>query len=135
MKIITKLLLSLHTDITKSTFTWFINLTLCGVVCAQPSFSKSQLVTDQMVYQDLKQSSVYYYIPFGYQLAVDASGKPDFSLIQMRYTGTRATADEGVSKFNNLVQFRVVIDPKQYGQVTTLRTALRKLYPNAELRP
>ncbi len=107
----------------------------CKTGIAQPSVALSQQVGEQRVYRDAKQGNVFYYMPFDYKLVTDASGKPEFSMTQMRYTGTRATADAGIAKYNNLLQFRVAIDPQQQQKIADLKTALRKIVPAAELRP
>jgi hypothetical protein len=52
----------------------------------------------------------------------------------MRYTGTTATGDNGVSKYHNLVQFRVGIAPDHVRQMNYLKAVLKKMYPRAELR-
>lgn len=100
----------------------------------QPVLSSVQVIQDQRVYQDMKQPDLFYYLPFDYKLVTGADGKPDFSLIQMRYTGTRAGGDAGAAKYNNLLQFRVALDPQQQKKVNELRIALKKIYPRAELR-
>ena len=68
-------------------------VSFCTGIHAQPSNASSQVIGDQRIYRDIKQGNLFYYIPFDYKLVTDASGKPEFSMIQMRYTGTRATAD------------------------------------------
>jgi hypothetical protein len=113
----------------------FCILIFCMDSKAQPSISSSQLIGEQRVYRDVKLANLFYYMPFDYKLVTDSKGKPEFSMIQMRYTGTRAGADAGVAKFNNLLQFKVSIDPQHQKKITELRTALRQTYPAAELRP
>lgn len=102
---------------------------------AQPSLSNSQLILEQRVYRDVKQTKLFYYIPFDYKLVTDASGKPEFSLVQMRYTGTRASGDAGAAKYNNLLQFHVAVDQSMQKKIADIKTTLRKTIPLAELRP
>jgi hypothetical protein len=101
---------------------------------AQPLNSTAIVFAGQTVFRDLKRSNLYYYIPFDYRLATDGAGKPDFALIEMRYTGSVASGDQGVSKYNNILQFRVTLDLSAQKNLGDLQTALRKAYPSAELR-
>ncbi|MBI5371978.1 MAG: hypothetical protein HZA79_08125 [Sphingobacteriales bacterium] len=102
---------------------------------AQPSLVSSQVILDQKIYRDVKLPGLFYYVPPDYKLMTDADGKPSFTLTQMRYTGTRSTGDAGIAKFNNLLQFRVVVDPSLQKKIADIRTLLRNTNPSAELRP
>ncbi|MBI3139908.1 MAG: hypothetical protein HYZ15_15125 [Sphingobacteriales bacterium] len=114
-------------------------LSCVGIFCttaeAQPSLVSSQVILDQKIYRDVKVPGLYYYVPADYKLMTDTDGKPSFTLTEMRYTGTRSTGDAGISKFNNLLQFRVVADPSLQRKMTEIRTLLRNTNPAAELRP
>ena len=102
---------------------------------SQPLFSSSQMMGNQKVYRDSKLVNVYYHLPIlNYILATDEKGKPDFSLIEMRYTGTKATGDEGVARYNNLLQFRIILDMSQQNKIAELKSELMKISPSAELR-
>lgn len=101
---------------------------------SQPLFSSSQMIGDQKVYRDKIHANLYYYLPLDYRLVKDANGKPDFSLTEMRYTGTKATGDEGVVKYHNLCQFRIAVDISQEQNVAVLRNKLRSVFPSAELK-
>lgn len=101
---------------------------------AQPSITASQLIAGQQVFSDIKKTNLYYFIPYGYSLVTDSKGKPDFSLVQMRYTGTKAAGDAGKIKYNNRLQFRIAISKEDQQKITLLKTELKKKYPTAELR-
>jgi hypothetical protein len=102
---------------------------------AQPVVGSMFTVNEQAIYKDAVKNNVYYYIPPAYQLATDAEGKPDFTLTQLRYTGTQATGDVGVKKFHNRLQFRIVIDTETYKKFNALKIALKKINTNAILQP
>lgn len=102
---------------------------------SQPLFSSSQMIGNQIVYRDSKLVNVYYHLPvLNYILATDEKGKPDFSLIEMRYTGTKATGDEGAARFNNRLQFRITLDMSQQHKIAELKSELMKISPSVELR-
>lgn len=118
---------------------YIISLAFCMAVCggsakAQPVLSSVQVIQGHRVYRDMKQPVLFYYLPFDYKLVTAPDGKPEFSLLQMRYTGTRAGGDAGSAKYNNLLQFRVALDQQQQTKVADLKTALKQKYPGAELR-
>jgi hypothetical protein len=104
-------------------------------ISAQPALSLSQEVAGITVFRDAKKSNLFYYMPFDYKLVTSPEGRPEFSLVQMRYTGTRATDDAGAIKYHNLLQFRVAVDPTQNQKVNAIKTELKKTNSTAELRP
>jgi hypothetical protein len=101
---------------------------------AQPSVSSSFVVNEQKIFRDAVKTNIYYCMPSDYKLAADANGKPEFTLTQMRYTGTQATGDAGKIKYNNLLQFKIVADIQQQKKTEELKTELRKTDAQAELR-
>lgn len=107
---------------------------LSPAVRAQPRLAGSIVLEGEKLYPDQKNSRLWYYMPPAYQLLQDAEGRPYFTLLQMRYTGTSGTGDAGKSRYSNLVQFRVGVDTGYQRRVVRLRTALRLQYPGAELR-
>jgi hypothetical protein len=114
---------------------WLL-LILCftNIALAQPSFQSSLLIEEQAIFKDAKNPNLYYYKPLDYTLATNAEGKPDFSMIQMRYTGTQATGDAGKQKFNNLLQFKIVLDLPQQKKINRIKTILLKNNPTAQLQ-
>ncbi len=102
---------------------------------AQPSLASVQIIADQKIYRDVKQPNTFYYMPADFRLVTNAAGKPEFSLLQMRYTGTRAAGDENIIKYNNLLQFHVSVDFSSYlKKIAEVRTALQKIYPAVEMK-
>jgi hypothetical protein len=99
---------------------------------SQPSFY-SLIVNEQKVYRDAVKTNVYYYLPVDYKLATDINGRPEFKLTQMRYIGTQAAGDVGISKYNNLLQFKIIADIQQQKKRDELKTELRKINTQAEL--
>jgi len=108
-----------------------INVT---ITVAQPSFGSSFMLGDQKIFPDVKKNNLYYILPSDYKLATDASGKPVFTMMQMRYNGMASTGDAGVSKYNNILQFRVTTDLLQQKRLGDIRTELKKINATADLR-
>lgn len=104
-------------------------------VVAQPSLSSVETINGQKFYRDIKKANLYYYVPASYNLATASDGRPDLTLTKMRYTGTAAAGDAGVEKYNNLLQFRVSVDPESLRKINDAKTGFKKLHPSAELRP
>ncbi len=74
---------------------------------AQPDFAKKHLINDVLLYQDNKIRNLFYYAPYGLELVKDKNEKPDFKFLQMRYTGTRLSKDQGSHRFKSLLRFKV----------------------------
>jgi len=84
------------------------------------------------VYGDYKDASKYYYAPNKLQLHLESDGQPAFKLIQMRYTGTGGTGDQGEKRFMNIVQFTVKMKAHDN---EILKQIQRELGRRVELRP
>lgn len=109
-------------------------LYLYHTATAQPSVQSATIINGQKIFKDSKKPNVYYHLPVDYKLAADASGKPFFSLIQMRYAGTHKTADAGIIKYNNLVQFKISADGAHQKKIQETAVELKRTNPLAELR-
>ncbi len=105
-----------------------------SITIAQPSFGSSFMLGDQKIFPDVKRPNLYYILPSDYKLATDVSGKPYFTLMQMRYNGMASTGDAGISKYNNVLQFRVTTDLQQQKKMGDIKLALKKINAAAELR-
>ena len=62
---------------------------------------------EMAVYRDHSDQQLYYYTPGKINLASSIPGKPDVKFLQMRYSGSQATGDQGKFLFKSLLQFRV----------------------------
>ncbi len=106
--------------------TIFIAFTYNAVAIAQVDFAAKHVIDNVVLYQDSKNKNLFYYAPYGLQLVKDDEGKPDFKFIQMRYTGTRLTGDQGAYSFKSLLRFKVANDvPSQ-----TKRDSIKKVIKN-----
>jgi hypothetical protein len=115
-------------------FAFQLTIMIGGKLQAQPMSSSSLVVEGEKLYRDSKNRNLLYYLPPSYDLLYAADGRPPFTLIKMRYTGTAATGDKGVSKYHNLVQFRVGVAPDHVRQMNDLKVIIKRMYPLAELR-
>ena len=115
-------------------FIYLVTIVAGETLQAQPMSSSSLVVEGEKLYRDSKNNNLLYYLPPSYDLLYAADGRPPFTLIKMRYTGTVATGDKGVNKYHNLVQFRVGIAPDHVRQINDLKAVLKRMYPRAELR-
>lgn len=102
---------------------------------AQPLAFGYQLINECKIYSDVKARNIFYYEPTSYVLGTDNKGRPDFHLLQMRYTGTRASADNGTIKFNNILQFRIVADAMALQKVQSVRSVLQQHITDVVLKP
>src|SRR5690606_14815921 len=91
-------------------FLGLLSVQCAGKVYAFPDFSSRRIIQGIVVYQDAQLPHQYYYVPEGISVMHDAQGKPGFHFVQMRYTGSRARADQGNYRFKSLLQLRVGIE-------------------------
>lgn len=112
----------------------FVLIALCSlnVASAQPKTSSKRSMEGLDIYQDFHKSDTYYYAPGKLHLATENDGEPRFRLVQLRYTGTKATGDQGNTRFMNLVQFTIQMDLANKSQLDAISQQLGR---NAKLRP
>jgi hypothetical protein len=91
----------------KMNITLCLLLLICFPILAQPLAKPLLRYEEHTIYPDQQNDHLYYYSPANLQLATESDGQPRFQLLQMRYTGTAATGDQGETRFMNLVQFTV----------------------------
>ena len=91
-------------------FLGLLSIQCAGKAKAFPDFSSRRIIQGVAVYQDAQQPHQYYYVPGSIKVIHDARGKPDFRFVQMRYTGSKARADQGSYRFKSLLQLRVGIE-------------------------
>jgi len=101
----------------------------------QPDFSSYTELEGVRCFKDAKAAGIAYYSPGKLRMAVNAEGKPDFNLLQTRYTGSYLHGDQGTSRFSSIVRFRIVMDRLSQENYEKIR---QKLWPSGqrgELRP
>ena len=125
-------------DISRYRIVFLSNVLLIALIIvpmtgsSQALLSSKQEIEGVSIYSDAKNSNEYYYAPGKLGLFEDQAGKPEFKLIQMRYTGSGVTGNQGEKRFMNIVQFRIVMEQHKTSVLNKVRKALA---PKAELRP
>lgn len=80
---------------------------LSSCLYAQPTLNTKTKVNGLVVYQDFKDSTLFYYIPPEMKLKMEANGRPVFQFLAMRYTGTSCRDDQGEKSFMSVAQFTI----------------------------
>lgn len=101
-------------------------LLLTGFLHAQPIFSSQQEIGDLVLYQDFKDSSLYYYAPGKLNLGQKSNGTPDFQVLQMRYKGTNTHNDQDELRYLNVVQLRVQMERVNAQKLNKVKEQLPK---------
>lgn len=96
--------------------------------------ARKYVFDDFLVYRDAKVSRLFYYLPGDLRVAADNEGKPDFRLLLMRYTGTRAYDDQGTHRFRNLMQMKIIHAAAPGEKLQAVKQQLKTLHNNPELR-
>ena len=101
---------------------------------AQPDFSSKQIIKGTTVYRDIHNDNLFYYSPGKLKMVMDENQRPAFKFLQMRYTGTRATADQGAQRFNSLLKFKVSFENTSVEMLKTITRNLPVSNAHAKLR-
>jgi hypothetical protein len=85
---------------------------LCGIMyggsaCAILDVEYVGTVNEIKVYRDHNNADMYYYSPGRILLATNTQGAPEFKFLQMRYSGSAATGDQGEFRFKSILQVAV----------------------------
>ena len=104
-------------------------------VLAQPDLETGRQAGSLTVYGDDRRPGLYYYAPNGLILAELLPGQPDLHFLQMRYTGTMATGDQGNMGYRSLLQFRVVMPAIGAQELHAAERMLATKTGSVELRP
>jgi hypothetical protein len=102
---------------------------------AQPDFSSYTEFEGVRCYKDAKTTGIMYYAPGKLNMALSPEGKPDFNLLQTRYTGSYLRGDQGTSRFSSLVRFRIVMNRLSPEKYEKIRQKLWTSNQKGELRP
>lgn len=113
---------------------------LVGVAASRPALAVPDLssvrpVGSLRVIADHERPDVFYVVPADPALARRPDGRPDFSLVSLRYTGRSATADRGLVLHRTVLSLRLVLpahDPAELERVARLLAAGGR---RVELRP
>ncbi|MCI4670717.1 MAG: hypothetical protein MRZ79_21460 [Bacteroidia bacterium] len=88
------------------------------------------------IFQDFKDSSLYYYVPPPLQLKIEKSGRPSFQFLAMRYTGSSCRANEGGNEFLSVAQFTIQRPLADKNQIYQVERSLRQQTGNwVRLKP
>jgi hypothetical protein len=92
---------------------------------AVPDLRAGRLAGPLTVYPDDRRPGLFYAPPGELELAVDAEGRPDLHLLDLRYTGTVAGGDQGTAVFRSLLTFKVRMAGPTPEELRKAATALK----------
>lgn len=116
-----------------------IGFLLCFVLCSKPSYAVLDLeylnsFEEVRVYRDFNNHDQYYYSPGRIELSKNSIGKPEFKFLQMRYSGSAATGDQGKFLYKSILQLTVNFQGVNAEDLDAIRNYLG-LDPNILLSP
>lgn len=115
---------------------WIVTIFLVTAARArcEPVLASAKTFGGMTIYGDSKSSTTWYYAPGKLAIAQDKDNKPDISFLQMRYTGTAATGDQGQFRTRSILSFRVLMTSP--GSLSAARAAMRNARLNVrQLKP
>ena len=93
---------------------------------SQPVMNNKERINNLDIFPDLKKKNVYYLPPGDLYLASDNFGKPSLKFLQMRYTGSQATGDQGKINFKSLLQFTIRMKNPDGNTIREIKNTLSK---------
>lgn len=93
---------------------------------SQPVMNNKERINNLDIFPDLKKKNVYYLPPGDLYLASDNFGKPSLKFLQMRYTGSQATGDQGKMNFKSLLQFTIRMKNPDGNTIREIKNTLSK---------
>ena len=114
-------------------------LGLCAATAAAavPVLNAPRELGPVVVFPDDKKSGLYYFAPGDIELAREPSGRPDLHFLQMRYSGSTTTGDEGDVSVSSTLTLHMRMNGPSIAELNATRRLVRKLAGKArvELRP
>lgn len=108
---------------------------LAAPAVAVPDLSTRRVVGELTVFADDERAGLFYVTPAALRLVTASDGRPDFSFVQMRYTGNAVSRDRGLTLHRSLVTLRVELPQHSAAALASAAQALAVNGRPAELRP
>ncbi len=90
---------------------WLVSgayLCICSLCVAQPDLNLKEEVQGVELLRDAVKPDLFYYLPTELKVKTDLDGRPYFRFVQMRYTGTHLSGDQGSHRFRSLLSLVIV---------------------------
>ena len=113
----------------------FSSMGLIAPAAAVPDLASRRTMAGQIVFADNRRPDLYYYAPLELRLVTLEDGRPDFSFIEMRYTGTGLSRDRGLILHKSILTLRVQLPTPSADTLARCARSLGRLGRVAELRP
>lgn len=110
-------------------------LALGAPAAAVPDLATRRVVGELTVFDDDQRGDLFYYAPAEPRLATAEDGRPDFSFVDMRYTGNTLARDRGLSLHRSFLTLRVELPPHSAEALSQCARALGASGRVAQLRP
>lgn len=108
---------------------------LAPAAAARPNLDAPRPLGSRMVYSDDQRPGLFFYGPGELGVVRGSDGRPDLHFVQMRYTGSAATADRGRILQRSLLSFRVAMQAPSAADLQSARRSLASGPAAIEFRP
>lgn len=102
---------------------------------ARPDLAERRLVGSVVVFPDDSRADLFYYAPLEMRLVTGTDGRPEFSFVEMRYTGSGRSLDRGLILHRNLLTAQVELPSRSADDLAACARALGAAGRSPELRP
>ncbi len=110
-------------------------LALAQVAWAEPDLRHPRRAGALTVYADHRRSDLFYYTPGNLSIATDADGRPDWSILQLRYLGDVSRGDQGTFVTRCVMNLRIALEPVAPMELERARLELTRGAGRVLLRP
>jgi hypothetical protein len=108
---------------------------LAAPAWASPDLAQRRTVGSLIAFPDDRRADLFYYAPLEMHLVTATDGRPEFSFVEMRYTGSGLSRDRGLVVHRSLLTVRVELPSRSRDEIAECARALGASGRPAELQP
>src|SRR5436190_9956750 len=109
-------------------------MTFAAIAFAAPDLAGRRAIGSTIVFPDDHRADLFYYAPLEMRLVTATDGRPQFSFIDMRYTGSGLSRDRGLILHRSLLTVLVELPSRSADELAACARALGPGRP-PELQP
>jgi hypothetical protein len=102
---------------------------------AQPDFPSAHSAHGIVLFPDLTQRNVYYYLPGDLAIARNSDSRPDFNFIMMRYNGSAVYGENEEMRYRNILTMRIVMNNISSDSLRLAKASLGYRSSGIQLKP
>lgn len=110
-------------------------IAFAAVAFAMPDLANRRTVGSMVVFPDDGRADLFYYAPLEMRLVTGPDGRPEFSFVEMRYSGSGRSRDRGLMVHRSLLTMLVELPARSADELARCAQSLGGAGRPSELRP